>query len=99
MDINWDKERLFDGVFISRATRDTCPVCGHPSGDCTGEMEPPKKIVGIGVMESLKEKPTILVEHDIYEERQITPFFTTKVVIHRKGSYITTEQAKKLGLL
>lgn len=99
MTINWDRERLFDDVFISRATRDTCPVCGHPSGDCVGEIVAPNHIVGIGVMESLKEKQTILVEEDIYEERQITPFFKTNVLVHKKGSYVTIEQAKKLGLL
>lgn len=63
-------------------------------------MEAPKRIVGLtgGVIESLKDKQTILVEENIYEERQITPFTVAKVVLHHKGSYITLEQAKNLGI-
>jgi hypothetical protein len=99
MDIYGEREKLFDNVYITKATRQPCPVCGHPTGDCGGEAKPPEKIVGIGIMESLDQKATILIEENIYEERQITPFFKTKVVIHRKGSYVTIEQAKKLGLL
>lgn len=99
MTINWGYERLFDNVFISRADREPCLVCGHPTGDCSGEIEPPKKLVGLGIIESLQNKATVLVEEDIYEERQITPFFKNKVVIHRKGSYVTEEQAKNLGIL
>lgn len=75
-------------------------MCGHPTGDCVGETAPPKKIVGldVGVMESLKDKQTILVEEDIYDEVQITPFTKAKVILHHKGSYVTLEEAKNLGI-
>jgi hypothetical protein len=93
-------EKLFDGVSIIRADRMPCPVCGHPTGDCTGDTPPPKKIAGMGgVYSDQKEVGKILVEEDIKEERQITPFYKTTVVIHRKGSYITKEEAEKFGLL
>jgi hypothetical protein len=92
-------ERIGNDISILRATRQPCPVCGHPTGDCNGETGPPQKIVGLGgVIESLKELQTVLVENDIYEERQITPFTKARVIIHHKGSYVTLEQAKNLGI-
>lgn len=92
-------EKLGNDMSILRATREPCLVCGHPTGDCSGETGPPQKIVGLsGVIESLKELQTVLVENDIYEERQITPFTKARVIIHHKGSYVTLEQAKNLGI-
>jgi hypothetical protein len=92
-------EKLGDNISILRATREPCLVCGHPTGDCDGDTGPPQKIVGLGnVIESLKELQTVLVEETIYEDRQITPFTKAKVIIHHKGSYVTLEQAKNLGI-
>ena len=88
------------GVSILRADRQPCPVCNHPTGDCTGESSPPKHITGLnGVIEKLKEQQTFLIENDIYEERQITQFTKARVIKHHKGSYVTIEEAKNLGLL
>lgn len=92
------------GIPILRAGRETCPVCQHPTGDCAqhGDDEP----VGINhiaftdsTLETLKDSQTVLVEEDIYEDRQITPFTKTRVIVHHKGSYVTVEKAKELGLL
>lgn len=95
-----ERETLPGNITILRATRQPCPVCGHPTGDCAGETAPPKRIVGLGngVMETLKDKQTILVEEDIFEDRQITPFTKARVLLHKKGSYVTLEQAKNLGI-
>lgn len=86
-------------IRISTADRQRCPVCGHKTGDCTGESPAPKHIAGFNQIESLKKTQTLLVEEDIYEERQITPFNKIRVVIHHKGSYISLDEAKKFGLL
>jgi hypothetical protein len=95
-----DIARIFDGIPVLKATRKPCPVCGQATGDCTGNSEPPTHIAGMGgVYESQKEIATILIEEDIFEERQITPFFKNKVLIKAKGSYATVDEAKKLGLL
>jgi hypothetical protein len=92
-------EKFGDNISILRATREACPVCGHPTGDCDGDTGPPQKIVGLGnVIESLKELQTVLVEENIYENRQITPFTKARIIIHHKGSYITLEEAKNLGI-
>lgn len=92
-------EKIGSDITVLRADRQPCPVCGHPTGDCKGEIPPPEKIVGLGgIIESLKESQTFLVEEDIYAERQITPFTKARVLIHKKGSLITLEEAKNLGI-
>jgi hypothetical protein len=50
------------------------------------------------VLETLKDSQMILVEEDIYEDRQITPFTKTTVITVHKGSYVTLEKAKELGI-
>lgn len=93
-------EKLREGVSILRADRQPCPVCGHPTGDCTGDTPPPAKIAGLGgVIEKLKQSQTVLIEEDIFEERQITQFTKARVILHHKGSYVTLDVAQKLGLL
>ena len=76
-----------------------CPVCGHPTGDCVGESEPPKIIAGYGATEELKEIQNILVEEDILQTVQITPFTSVKVILHAKGKYIPYKEAESLGLI
>lgn len=92
------------GIPIARAGRESCPVCQHPTGDCVKHGD--EDTVGINhiaftdsTLETLKESQTILVEENIYEERQITPFTKTTVIAHHKGSYVSVEKAKELGIL
>jgi hypothetical protein len=96
---NWFSKRTFDEDNFLGADRMPCPVCGHPTGDCTGDSGPPARIAGFGVTESLKAKQTVLVEEDIYEEFQITPFTKGKKLIHRKGKQIPFAEAERLGLI
>lgn len=93
------EKRLFDDVTILPADRMPCLVCGHPTGDCAGENSPQVKIAGFGITEALKASQTYYLEEDIYEERQITPFFKTKVLVHKKGKQIPYAEAEKLGLI
>lgn len=44
-------------------------------------------------------EPMILVEQDITEERQITPYTKTRVLVHRKGDYVPLSKARELGLI
>jgi hypothetical protein len=92
-------EFIFDDIQIIRANRQPCIVCGNKTGDCTVDGAEPKHIIGIGLFSSLDKKTTILVEEDIFEERQITPYHKNTVMLARKGSYISVEKAKELGLL
>jgi len=95
-------EYIQDGVTFLRADRQPCPVCGHPTGDCSGDDETKVKVAFATEqtkLESLKHSQKILVEQDIYEERQITPFTKISVRIAKKGSYVTLDRAKELGIL
>lgn len=92
-------EYIFDGISIVRADRRACPVCGHPTGDCATRTSEPHHVIGIGVFKSLDQQLTFTVEEDIFEERQINPFYKAKVVIARKGQKISVDKARELGLL
>jgi len=95
-----DNKMWVDGLevgFLS-ASREPCPVCGHPTGDCSGSSEPPKKIAGFNTIEQLVGEQTWLVEEPIYEERQITPYTKTTVLKYPKGTQIPLEEARNLGL-
>jgi len=84
---------------ILRATREPCPVCGHPTGDCTGTTPPPKTLVGLGAIETLKHAQTFYIEEDIWEELQITPGRTTRRLRYHKGQSVSREEAENLGLI
>jgi hypothetical protein len=91
--------RIFEDTYLVPSDRGPCPVCGHPTGDCVGTTPPPKVIFGQGSSEILASTQTILVEEDIYEERQITHFHKAKVLLHKKGSYVPYAEAIRLGLV
>lgn len=95
-----ESEQLWDNVHLYRANREPCIVCGHPTGDCTDNI-PSKPVEILGIMKSstMFDEHKILVEKDVIEERQITPFTTAKVIIANKGSYISIKRAKELGII
>lgn len=95
---NASSRRLFDDVYTTGADREPCMICGHPTGDCTGDSKPPEKIAGLGVTEKLKAEQTFYLEEDIFTERQITPFTKAKVLLYKKGSQIPLLEAERLGL-
>lgn len=84
---------------VSTADRSPCPICGHPTGDCTGDTIKPTHIIGFNEIESLNEKQTFLVEEDVVQEVQLSQFTKTKVIVHAKGKQIPLNEAKKLGLI
>jgi hypothetical protein len=95
-------EILQDGVRLLKADRSPCPVCGHPTGDCAPEKSENHRIAFADAstkVESLKESQKILVEEDVFEDRQITPFTKITVRIAKKGSYVTIDRAKEIGIL
>jgi len=85
-------------VIVSLADRQPCPVCGHPTGDCKGDSGPPHHVWGLGDVPSMEDSQTVLVEEDIWEERQITPFTKARVLVVRAGRHIPLAQAKELGI-
>jgi len=91
------QSRLGQHIVIG-ADRMPCPVCGHPTGDCVGESPPPVKIWGHGDIPSMEDQQTFLVEEDVFEMRQITPFTKTRVLLAAKGKEIPLSKARELGL-
>ena len=86
------------GLSVLPATREPCPVCGHPTGDCTGENDAPKRIWGLGDVPSMVEGQTILVPEDVWEEKEITPGVMTRVLVARAGNRIPLTRARELGI-
>ena len=100
-DIFNSQDRLFGDIPILKADREPCLVCGHPTGDCIPQNHNPQDIHIAFVdsnLESTKEEKLIYVDETIYGERQISPYTTAKVVLARKGSFVTLEKAKELGI-
>ena len=97
------QDRASIGLIRNNDTSDSerlpCPVCGHATGDCGGESEPPEHIIGYGATDELKKTQNFLVEEDILETMQITPFTSIQVIVHAKGKYISYIEAEKLGLI
>lgn len=92
-------QRRIGDYVISMADRQPCPVCGHPTGDCAGSSEKPDHIWGLGAVPSMEKNQTFLVEEDIYEERQITPYTKSRVLLAPKGKHIPLTRARELGLI
>lgn len=98
-DLSVDKEYIYGDIEITRASREPCLVCGHPTGDCSDDSAAPHHIFGAdSVIQTVKSSQMILVEETIYGEKQISPFTTAKVILAAKGTYVTLEKAKELGI-
>lgn len=79
--------------------RTPCPVCGHPTGDCTGAAPAPSHVIGPNIFPSLGHEETIVVQEDVFEERQITQFTKARVLVCRAGSAMPISVARRLGIL
>lgn len=86
--------------YILHADREPCPICGHPTGDCAGDLDAPDALVGWqDNPDSMKQVQMIFLEEDVWEEKQITAGRKTKILKHRAGTSIPFEEAKNLGLV
>jgi hypothetical protein len=92
-------EYLMNGeVRILRATTEPCIVCGEPGGNCAGELEAPKHLVGSTTFPSLGHEDTYVVPEDVWREVNISDKTTTKVLVARKGAVMPLSKAEELGL-
>lgn len=89
--------RKIGDIQVAMADRKPCPVCGHPTGDCGSGDTPLPNTTMPSQMNGTE--PMILVETDITEERAITPYTKSRVLIHRKGDYVPLTRARELGLV
>jgi len=88
-----------DNIKLSIADRQPCPVCGHPTGDCTGTSEPPAHIMGFGPDQPNPDAQQFVVKEDVIEERELTPGRKMKILVIPAGKIISVTQAQKLGLI
>lgn len=90
-----------DVTFLS-ADRQPCPVCGHPTGDCTGEPAEGRaapRVQFAPLEKPTPNDPTVLVPEDIWQEVQITSLTKTRVLVAKAGTYLPLAKARELGLV
>lgn len=93
-------EIIFGDIEVLRADRRPCPVCGHPTGDCSShEVEIPKTLLGVGAYESIKAEEVVPVTEDVYEERWISPFTKVRVKVAKAGTCIPKSKAIDIGII
>ncbi len=100
-------EEVLPGVFLHKATRQACIVCGHPTGDCVDHYE--EKGVGpewsqvrvqfADVETPSKDEPQVLVREDIYQEVKLTSMTKTRVLVAKAGTYVPRTKALELGII
>lgn len=92
-------EYILNGeVRILRAGQEPCIVCGEPGGNCAGDLEPPKRLVGATTFPSLGHSDTYVVPEEVWREVRISDKTTTKVLVARKGAVMSLSEAEELGL-
>jgi hypothetical protein len=90
---------ILDGtVRVLKAASGPCPVCGHPTGNCSGEAAPPQRIIGTETFPSLNYEEVFIVVEDVYEKRWISPYTEATVLVAKAGQKITLQKAQELGL-
>lgn len=91
---------LYGDIPFYSARREPCIICGHPTGDCAGDSAPITRMFGVTTtVDPDLNRAEILVEKDIIEETQITPFTRAKVLVARAGTYVSVARAKELGII
>lgn len=94
-----EREILGGAAKLIGATREPCPACGHPTGDCAGDSAPPQRVLGPNIFPSLAQEETYVVPEDVYEKRQVSPYISINVLVAQKGAAMPVSKAKELGLI
>jgi hypothetical protein len=84
-------EPFIRGVEFSTVESGPCPVCGHPTGDCTPEEH------SITFLDDDENMFTVL--EDVIERKWITANHLAKVLVAPAGQRISRSEAEKLGLI
>lgn len=74
-------------------------MCGHATGDCAGDAEPIKKVIGLGTIPSMRKDQTVYVDEDVIEDFEIANGVWTKIIRARAGSYVSVDTAVQLGII
>ncbi|MFY8201451.1 MAG: hypothetical protein ACOVLE_12315 [Pirellula staleyi] len=93
------EERILGGdARLIKAGRQPCLICGHPTGDCTGDSGPPIRVLGPDIFPSLQQEEVFIIQEDIYEERAISNLTKTQILVAAKGTAVPISKARDLGL-
>ena len=74
-------------------------MCGHATGDCAGETQPLKKVIGLGTIPSMRKEQTVYVDEDVIENFEIANGVWTKIIRARAGTYVSVDTAVELGII
>lgn len=94
-----NSEYILGNIRLLRAKNEPCIVCGHPTGDCGTEEAKPHHIWGTTEIPSMADENLVLVERDVIEYRNVSPFTKRKVIVAHAGQHVSASRARELGIL
>ena len=90
---------LFGEYRFLKADSNPCPVCGHPTGDCTPDVAENTDVAFAGTnAPNVDSTLMVLVHEDVYVTKPVSPYATAKVLAAKKGQYISLDKARELGI-
>lgn len=90
---------LFGEYRLVGADRLPCPVCGHPTGDCTPDsVDDPHPAFSDTKIPNVDTTQFVLVNEDVYVDKPVSPYATARVLAAKKGQYISLDKARELGI-
>lgn len=97
-------DTILDGISILRADRQSCIICGHPTGDCVshfGEAQIPTevRVQFAPLVESRKEEEVIFVAKDVHRDVALSSMTRTRILVAKAGTYVTKSKAEELGII
>lgn len=90
---------LFGEYRFLAAESNPCPVCGHPTGNCTPETDSnPDVAFAETKKENVDSTLMVLVHEDVYVDKPVSPYANARVLAAKKGQYISLDKARELGI-
>lgn len=98
--LDYRTDYIFRDIQYVKADRKPCPICGHPTGDCINEDNPPETSERVAMANAAPSNKNMMrVPEDVIQEVRLTPTTVTKKIVARAGTYISIEKAKEIGIL
>lgn len=90
---------LFGEYRFLKADSNPCPVCGHPTGNCTPDtVDNPSVTFADTKTNNVDSTQFVLVNEDVYIDKPVSPYATARVLAAKKGQYISLDKARELGI-
>lgn len=75
-----------------------CPICGAGGTNCAGPNQGKVRVIGANIFPSLRRENMVIVEHDVWVERDRGRGLTSRVRIARAGDAFTESEAIRRGI-